>query len=110
MNVQTSIGEMLIEDVWGYLAAAVAGGFLGGIYIGRTGSLAPIILIGAVDAVLVAVAWPRVALAAGLAAMALPYTWGPQVPELGFGSGIAVGLVLLVAIPADADTLSAKRA
>jgi len=96
MNVQASMRRMLIEDVWGCLAAGVAGSVLGA-YIGRTGSFKPIVLIGSVCAVVVAVAWPRVALVGGLVAMALPYTWGPQVPKLGFGSGIAVGLLLVVA-------------
>jgi hypothetical protein len=40
---------------------------------------------------MVAIARPRFALALGLAAMALPYTWGPHA-KLGFGSGIIVGL------------------
>jgi hypothetical protein len=36
---------------------------------------------------MVAIARPRFALALGLAAMALPSTWGPHT-KLGFGSGI----------------------
>jgi hypothetical protein len=57
----------------------------------------PLLGIGAMAAIVLAVTKPALALVAGLSAMALPYTWGPDVPKLGFGMGILVGLLLVVA-------------
>ena len=70
---------------------------LAGIYVGRTGSPAPLLAVAATAAIVITVTRPAFALVAGLAAMALPYTWGPDVPKLGFGMGILVGLLLVVA-------------
>jgi len=95
MATSISHPHRLPGDVWLY--AAVVCGLSGGAYIGRTGSLTPLIPLLAIGAVGVAIATPRIALAAGLAAIALPYTWGPDVPSVGFGSGLAVGLLLLIA-------------
>ena len=80
-----------------YGAAVSACCVVTGAYVGRTGSLMPLVALSAAGAIVLAVARPRVALAAGLATMALPYTWGPQVATLGFGSGIVVGLLFFVA-------------
>ena len=57
----------------------------------------PLLAIGASAAIALTVVRPSFALVAGLSAMALPYTWGPNVPKLGFGMGILVGLILIVA-------------
>jgi hypothetical protein len=97
MNAQRSALDRLVEASWIYAAAASACYAVAGFYIGRTGSIMPLILLGAIGAIALAITRPTLALAIGLAAMALPYTWGPQVPHLGFGSGIAVGLLLLLA-------------
>jgi hypothetical protein len=97
MNAQRSLRHRLAEDLWLYPAAVSACCVVAGVYIGGTGSLMPLVLLGAIGAVMVAIARPRLALAIGLAAMALPYTWGPQIPKLGFGSGIVVGLLFLIA-------------
>jgi hypothetical protein len=51
-----------------------------------------LVALGALGGLMVAIARPRFAL--GLAAMALPYTWGPHT-KLGFGSGIIIGPVYL---------------
>jgi hypothetical protein len=79
-----------------YLAAAVGGVGLGA-YLGRMGSslplVAPLAIAGLLAAATIA---PGVALVVGLAAMALPYTWGPNIPKLGFGMGILVGLLLAI--------------
>jgi hypothetical protein len=87
----------LVEDPWLCGAAVSACCVVTGVYVGRTGSVMPLVALAAVGAMLFAVARPRLALAIGLAAIALPYTWGPNISTLGFGSGIVVGLVLLVA-------------
>jgi hypothetical protein len=79
-----------------YGAAVFACCVVTGVYVGRTGSLMPLVALSAVGAMVLAVARPRVALAIGLAAIALPYTWGPNVSTLGFGSGIVVGLLFLI--------------
>jgi hypothetical protein len=97
MNAQRSGLHRLVEGSWIYAAAASACYVVAGVYIGRTGSPIPLVLLGAIGAVAVAITRPRLALAIGLTAMALPYTWGPQIPKLGFGSGIVVGLLLLIA-------------
>lgn len=96
MDAQRSALHRLVEETWIYAAAASACYFAAGVYIGRTGSLAPLVFIGAVGAIAFAVTRPTLALAIGLTAMALPYTWGPDIGQLGFGSGIAVGLLLLI--------------
>jgi hypothetical protein len=97
MNAQTSVPHRLAENAWICVAAAAACYVVTGVYIGRTGSFMPLVVLGAIGAIMIAIARPRLALAIGLTAMALPYTWGPQVPKLGFGSGIIVGLLFLVA-------------
>jgi hypothetical protein len=84
------------SDIWIYAAAGVAY-VLAGVYVGRTGSVMPLVALGGCAAIAVAVVRPAYALVAGLAAMALPYTWGPNVPKLGFGMGILVGLLLVTA-------------
>jgi hypothetical protein len=102
MTLEGSLGEFMngrlasrraSGNLW-YLLTAVCV-VLGGVYIGK-GSLLPFIVLGGITAVVATRARPRLALAVGLAAMALPYTWGPNVPKLGYGIGILVGLVFLV--------------
>jgi hypothetical protein len=95
MNVQIS-SRRLSGDVWIFLAAVV-GGVVIGAYVGKTGSIVPLLALLAIAAVVAARARPRFALAIGLAAMALPYTWSPQIPKLGYGIGILVGLLFLIA-------------
>jgi hypothetical protein len=96
MNAERSLLDRLVEGAWIYAAAGVCSAVVG-VYIGRTGSLMPLVVLGAIGAVAAAVIMPTLALAIGLAAMALPYTWGPEIRSLGFGSGILVGLLLLIA-------------
>lgn len=96
MSLQIPAPRSVVEGRWIYVAAVVCD-IVAGVYIGRTGSLVPLLAIAAVAAILVAVAMPGFAVVVGLAAMAVPYTWGPQVPKLGFGSGIVVGLLLAAA-------------
>ena len=100
MNAQASVRHRLAEDPWIYLSAVSACYVAAGMYIGRTGSLMPIVVLAILGGVIIAIAKPCLALAIGLTAMALPYTWGPQIPHLGFGSGIVVGLLLLTAYAA----------
>ena len=116
MTLEGSLGEFMngrlasrraSGNLW-YLLTAVCV-VLGGVYIGK-GSLLPFIVLGGITAVVATRARPRLALAVGLAAMALPYTWGPNVPKLGYGIGILVGLVFLVGYLAEPDQLSARRA
>jgi hypothetical protein len=95
MNVQIS-SRRLSGDVWMVLGAAV-GGVVVGAYVGKTGSFVPLLAFLAIAFVVAARARPRFALAIGLAAMALPFTWSPQIPQLGYGIGILVGLLLLIA-------------
>src|SRR5205085_245785 len=97
VNTQRFALHRLVEGSWLYAGAVSACSVVAGVYIGRTGSLIPLVVLGAAGAIAVATTRPRLALAFGLTAMALPYTWGPQVPKLGFGSGIVVGLLLLIA-------------
>lgn len=97
MNAQTSVPHRFVEDAWIYVAGAAACYVVAGVYIGRTGSFIPLVVLGAIGVITIAIARPRLALAIGLTAMALPYTWGPQIPKLGFGSGIIVGLLFLIA-------------
>jgi hypothetical protein len=85
----------LVEEPLICLPAVFACCALAGLYIGRTGSLMPLVALGALGGLTVAAARPRFALALGLAALALPYTWGPQ-NQL-FDTGIVVGLLLLIA-------------
>lgn len=106
MNAQRSARHRLVEDPWIYGAAVSACCVVTGVYVGRTGSLMPLVALSAVCAMLFAVARPRLALAIGLAAIALPYTWGPHISTLGFGSGIVVGLLFLIAY---ASTLTRFR-
>lgn len=86
-----------IPGIVGIFIAAEACNVVAGAYIGRTGSLMPLLVCGAIAALIAARAWPRFALGAGLAAMALPYTWSPEIPKLGTGIGILVGLLFLIA-------------
>jgi hypothetical protein len=95
MNVQIA-SRRLSRDAWIFLVAAVAEVMVGA-YVGKTGSFMPLLAFLAIAAVVAARARPRFALATGLAAMALPYTWSPQIPKLGSGMGILVGLLLLIA-------------
>lgn len=97
MNAHRSALHRLVEGSWIYGAAASAFYVVAGGYIGRTGSLMPLVVLGMIGAVAVAITRPRLALALGLTAIALPYTWGPEIPKLGFGTGIVVGLLLLIA-------------
>jgi hypothetical protein len=83
-------------DVWIYPVAGVTY-VLAGLYVGRTGSVMPLLGIGVSAAIALTIVRPSFALVAGLSAMALPYTWGPNVPKLGFGMGILVGLILIIA-------------
>jgi hypothetical protein len=106
MDAQRSALHRLVEETWIYAAAASACCVAVGVYIGLTGSLGPLVLIAAACAIAAAITRPTLALAIGLSAMALPYTWGPQVAQLGFGSGIAVGLLLLISY---ASTLTRFR-
>lgn len=95
MNAER-VRHRLAEDPLIYLPAIAGCCAFAGLYIGQTGSLMPLVALGALGGLMVAIVRPRFALALGLAAMALPYTWGPQT-KLGFGSGIVVGLLLLIA-------------
>ena len=97
MNAQRLVVQRVIEGSWIYATAALACYVVAGAYIGRTGSLMPLIVLVAIGAIAIAISRPTLALAIGLAAMALPYTWGPEIGPLGFGSGIVVGLLLLIA-------------
>jgi len=94
MNVER-LQRRVVEDPLICLPAVFACCALAGLYIGQTGSLRPLVALGALGGLTVATARPRFALALGLAAMALPYTWGPQ-NQL-FDTGIVVGLLLLIA-------------
>jgi hypothetical protein len=106
MSAQRSARQRLVEDPWMYGAAVSACCVVTGVYVGRTGSLMPLVALAAVGTMVFAISRPRVALAIGLAAIALPYTWGPQISTLGFGSGIVVGLLFLIAY---ASTLTRFR-
>jgi hypothetical protein len=75
----------------------IACAVLVGVRIGRTGSPMPFVLLAGALSVGVAAAAPRLAIIVGTSAMALPYTWGPEVPKLGYGIGIVVGLTLVLA-------------
>jgi hypothetical protein len=97
MSTERSVLHRLVEESWAFAVAASACSVVLGAYIGRTGSLMPLVALVAIGAVTVAITRPTLALAFGLTAMALPYTWGPQVAQLGFGSGIVVGLLFLTA-------------
>jgi hypothetical protein len=81
----------LVEDPLICLPAISACCAFAGVYIEQTGSLMPLVALGALGGLMVAIGRPRFALALGLAAMALPYTWRPHT-ELGFRSGIIVEL------------------
>lgn len=94
MSVERLRGR-LVEEPLIHLPAVFACCALAGLYIGRTGSLTPLIALGALGGLMAAAARPRFALALGLAALALPYSWGPQ-NQL-FSTGIVVGLLLLIA-------------
>ena len=93
MNVRLA-SRRAAGDVW-YLVTAVCV-VLGGVYVGK-GSLLPFLVLGGITAVVAVRTRPRLALAVGLATMALPYTWSPQIPKLGYGLGILVGLIFLIA-------------
>ena len=104
MTLEGPLGEFMtvrlalrraFGDVWIYVLTAVCV-VLSGVYIGK-GSLLPFLVSGGITAVVAVRTRPRLALAVGLASMAIPYTWGPQLPKLGYGIGILVGLVFLVA-------------
>ena len=85
-----------LGETLAYLAAVVGGAGLG-VYVGRSGSSLPLVApVAVVALVAAATITPRAVLIVGLAAMALPYTWGPDIPKLGFGMGILVGLLLAV--------------
>jgi hypothetical protein len=94
MNAEL-LRRRLVENLWIYLPAVFACSALAGIYIGQTGSLVLLVALGALGGLTVATARPRLALALGLVAMALPYTWGPD--DQVFDIGIVVGLFLLIA-------------
>jgi hypothetical protein len=76
MNVRLA-SRRASGDVW-YLLTAVCVVF-GGVYVGK-GSLLPFLLLGAITAVVAVRTMPRLALAIGLATIALPYSWSPQIP------------------------------
>jgi hypothetical protein len=100
MSFQTSPNQRPLGSLWVYLSAVTAYA-IAGVYIGKTGSPTPLYALAAMGAVVMARVRPRLALVVGLAAMALPYTWGPDVPKLGYGLGIIVGLIFVIArIPA----------
>jgi hypothetical protein len=88
------------EGVWVY-PAAVAGYAAAGFYIGKTGSALELVALAAIAAVVAVRVRPGLALAVGLGALALPYTWGAEIPKLGFGIGVLVGLIFAIAnVPA----------
>jgi len=96
MSSQIPVSRRLVEGQSVYVGFAVCEVVVGA-YIGRTGSFMPLVALAAIGAIVAASLTPGLAVVLGLAAMALPYTWGPQVPKLGFGSGILVGFLLVIA-------------
>ncbi len=100
MNIRISPPLRLLQGVWVY-PAAIAGYAVVGVYIGKISSPISLLPLAAIAVFVGARVRPRLALAVGLSAMALPYTWGPEIPKLGFGIGVLVGLIFLVAnVPA----------